>query len=227
MAILKSSTPTASTVLGIVAVALAASFFFWDSPFLLPLKVFTVYIHEACHALAALLTGGTPVALSVRLDESGVTQSLGGFFPLVSAAGYVGTACLGALLIALSRQPQLQKGLVTLLCGLLLYLTLTVLRPWQWEFWAGGMLVCAWGWFNYKKPLWAEYLNLFIGSFFCVYSVHDFQDFFYAVQYTDAGILAASWGLPFLAMPIALVWMGINLTMMYKALDYALKPNKL
>jgi hypothetical protein len=36
------------------AVALAL----WDTPFLLPFRLFVVMVHEVCHGAAALLTGG-------------------------------------------------------------------------------------------------------------------------------------------------------------------------
>ncbi len=218
-----AKTLTPSLVWLILGLAIVSSVLFWDTPFLLPLKIFTVYLHEVCHALAALLTGGVPVALSVRLDESGLTQARGGFFPLIAAAGYVGTAAIGALLIAASRHPWLQRSAVTLLCGLLLYLTVTALYPWQWEFWAGAGLAFGWLAINFLWPRLALGLNLFIGSFLCVYSVHDFGDFLYAVQSTDAGILANSWGLPFLAWPIALVWIALNVLMMGQALRYVLR----
>ncbi|WP_287129735.1 M50 family metallopeptidase [Candidatus Cyanaurora vandensis] len=214
-----------TTILVILGLALGCSLFLWDNPLLLPLKVFTVYIHEACHALASILTGGRPLTLQVSLNESGQVLSRGGFFPVVASGGYVGTAAIGAILIALSRHPYLQKAFVALLCGLLLYLTATVLQIWQWEFWAGALLAVSWLWFNLKVPQLALFLNLFIGSFLCVYSVHDFQDFFYAVQSTDAGILANGLGLPFLAWPIALIWIVLNLTMMSRAISYALKSH--
>ncbi len=214
-------TLSAPVILGIVGAALICSLFLWPYPILLPLKILAVYLHEACHALAAILTGGTPIQLSVRLDQSGHVLSSGGFFPLIAAAGYIGSASIGALLIALSRHPVGQKIFVTVLGGLLFFLTLSVIRPWQWEFWAGALFT--WGWItvNYQRPTLAQYLNLFMGSFLGLYALHEFNDFLYAVQYTDAGILANSWGLPFLAGPIALVWMLINLTMLYQALRYA------
>ncbi|WP_218081393.1 M50 family metallopeptidase [Anthocerotibacter panamensis] len=214
-------TPTA--IFSIVGLAALLSLFLWDSPFLLPLKLITVYLHEACHALASLLTGGVPFALSVSLNESGRTLSAGGFLPVVAAAGYVGTAAIGAALIALSRNPRTQQVFVLILCGLLLLLTVTVLKIWQWEFWAGALFALSWLWFNFRAQKLALYLNLFMGCFLCVYSLHDFLDFYYAVNATDAGILASSWGLPFLALPIALSWMAINLYLMVQALRLALR----
>ncbi len=206
-----------------IATAASICLFFWDYPAFYPLRILAVYLHEACHALASVMTGGTPVALSVSLDESGHTLSQGGFFPFVAAAGYIGTAVIGAILIALGRNPKAQEAFVTLLGILLLYLSLTVLRPWQWEFWAGLIFAGSWIWLNFVYRAVAKYFNLFMGSFLSIYALSDFRDFQYNVGATDAGILANSWGLPFLAWPIALVWMAITLAIMAGALRYLLK----
>ena len=43
-----------------------------------PLKIFVVFIHEASHALATVLTGGRVVSMVVTPWESGYVQSVGG-----------------------------------------------------------------------------------------------------------------------------------------------------
>jgi hypothetical protein len=184
-----SSPSKTMSIGGIVATLAAAAslcLFFWNYPVFFPLRILAVFLHEASHALAAILTGGTPIALAVNLDESGHTLSQGGFFPFVAAAGYIGTAVIGAILIALGRNPS-------------------------------------WIWLNFAYRAVAQYFNLFMGSFLSIYALSDFRDFQYNVGATDAGILANSWGLPFLAWPIALIWMAIILAIMAGALRYLLK----
>ena len=218
-----SKTISIGGIVATIATAASICLFFWDYPVFFPLRILAVFLHEASHALAAILTGGTPIALAVNLDESGHTLSQGGFFPFVAAAGYIGTAVIGAILIALGRNPRWQAAFVTGLGILLLYLAFTVLRPWQWEFWVGLVFAGSWIWLNFAYRAVAQYFNLFMGSFLSIYALSDFRDFQYNVGATDAGILANSWGLPFLAWPIALVWMAIILVIMAGALRYLLK----
>ena len=218
-----SKTISIGGIVATIATAASICLFFWDYPVFFPLRILAVFLHEASHALAAILTGGTPIALAVNLDESGHTLSQGGFFPFVAAAGYIGTAVIGAILIALGRNPRWQAAFVTGLGILLLYLAFTVLRPWQWEFWVGLVFAGSWIWLNFAYRPVAQYFNLFMGSFLSIYALSDFRDFQYNVGATDAGILANSWGLPFLAWPIALIWMAIILAIMAGALRYLLK----
>lgn len=74
---------------------------------LYPFKLFTTWVHECGHALAAVLVGGQVAALTIAPDTSGVTHSL---LPagrlsrgLVASAGYLGAAVVGCLLMAATR----------------------------------------------------------------------------------------------------------------------------
>jgi len=100
----------------------------WNMPyastFLYPFKLFVTCIHEACHALAARLTGGNVASISIAPDESGLTMSLGGFRPLVTMAGYLGTACFGGLLIWWGRKPEAARSVLQSIGVVIIALTL-------------------------------------------------------------------------------------------------------
>ncbi|MEB3198254.1 MAG: M50 family metallopeptidase [Candidatus Sericytochromatia bacterium] len=66
-------------------------------------QIFVTFIHEACHGLAAVLTGGTLVSLAVEADTSGRALTQGGFRPLILVAGYAGSCVWGAALLLASR----------------------------------------------------------------------------------------------------------------------------
>jgi len=68
-------------------------------PFLLPLKLLVVFIHETWHALAALATGGSVDEIVVRRDQSGLATFRGGWYTVIASAGYVGSSLTGALLL--------------------------------------------------------------------------------------------------------------------------------
>lgn len=84
--------------LATVAVAL----FFWNSPVLLPVKMFVVLLHEISHGLAALGTGGSLERLILLQDEGGLAFTRGGNQFLILSAGYLGSALWGAALLRLA-----------------------------------------------------------------------------------------------------------------------------
>ena len=62
------------------------------------------------------------------------------------------------------------------------------------------------------------------GVMLCLYSLYDFRtDLWYYTERTDAGILSAYWGIdplqvPYLAYLIALIWVLVSLSCMYRAM---------
>jgi hypothetical protein len=68
-----------------------------------PFFIFSTFIHETSHAIAAVATGGHVDSLTVRMNGSGITYTHGGVRFLISSAGYIGTSLAGGLLLILSR----------------------------------------------------------------------------------------------------------------------------
>ena len=64
-----------------------------------PFQLFGTFIHEAGHALAALLTGGRVESFVVNLDTSGYVRSRGGSRLITVSAGYPASALAGAALL--------------------------------------------------------------------------------------------------------------------------------
>ncbi len=99
--------------LGVVAltiVTVIVSLFFWNVPYLLPIKVFVVFLHELSHGLAAILTGGNVERLVLLEDQGGLAFTRGGNNFLISSAGYLGSALWGTLLMRLAWQrPAVQR----------------------------------------------------------------------------------------------------------------------
>ena len=197
---------------------------FWDTALIKPFRFFVVLVHEVNHAAAALLTGGEVVEIRTHWNESGHTLTKGGFFPLISAAGYVGSALWGALLMYTALYPQAQR--LVLLCigaacaGMTLYYT-----PWggidSVLGIGGGLVLCI---MACKSKRMASIGAVWMGVMLCLYSLYDFRtDLWYSPERTDAGILSAYWGLdplqvPYLAYLIALIWVLVSLSCMYRAM---------
>lgn len=82
----------------------------WIVPFLalltLPLVYLNTHIHELCHAIAGVISGGIVLDIEVHQIGSGETRIMGGMPLITGSAGYVGAALVGALLILNMRTPQ-------------------------------------------------------------------------------------------------------------------------
>lgn len=103
--------------------ATAGTAILWLIPYgdivLYPVRLFVTLIHEACHALVAILTGGSVHLIALSPNGNGLTETVGGLMVLVYAAGYTGTAVAGALaLLACRRSGSGSRVLATMaLCA--------------------------------------------------------------------------------------------------------------
>jgi hypothetical protein len=127
-----------------VAVSLVASLTPWADLLLYPFKLFTTWIHECGHAVAAVLVGGRVMSITIQPDTSGLTQSL---VPstrfargVVASAGYLGAAMVGCLLMAATR---VEKWAHVILLGVGVCMLVTVLL-WMRNLF-GVAAVVAWG----------------------------------------------------------------------------------
>lgn len=113
--------------LGVVAVATLITFGLSFIPFAAiltyPIQLFSTFIHEAGHVLAALLTFGSVKDMTVALDTSGLTHTAGGWRFAISSAGYLGTALFGALMLVSARSERAARWAMGLTGGLVLAIT--------------------------------------------------------------------------------------------------------
>lgn len=100
----------------------------WQIPIvnilLYPFRLFVTIVHEASHALMTILTGGRVASLTIAMDESGLTRSLGGFRPLVIMAGYLGSSIFGGLLIYFGRTPRNAKFVLFVIGAVIIALSI-------------------------------------------------------------------------------------------------------
>lgn len=89
-------------------VILIAVIALWNTDFIKPLKLFTVFLHELGHALMAFIFGHGIEALNISLDESGYTlvKSKGWFSSfMIANGGYIGSVLFSLLILYLKRTP--------------------------------------------------------------------------------------------------------------------------
>ena len=76
------------------------------------------YVHELCHAVAALLSGGYVHNIVIHPNASGETYTSGGIGWLISSAGYVGTALIGVLCIQYMRLHANSRTVLLFFCAI-------------------------------------------------------------------------------------------------------------
>jgi len=85
-----------------------------------PIRLFVTFIHEASHALVALLTGSSVQSLTVSPNgEGAVWSASANWFSavLTSSAGYLGTTAFGVLLLFLLRRAYSARAVLVSLAG--------------------------------------------------------------------------------------------------------------
>lgn len=75
----------------------------WDTPAVLPLKLFVVFLHEISHGIAAIATGGHIERIIIDADEGGACYCGGGSPFVTLSAGYLGSLGWGLTLLWLAR----------------------------------------------------------------------------------------------------------------------------
>jgi hypothetical protein len=111
--------PHQSALLAAILVAAVSSLIPFIQVLLLPLGYLNTHLHEMCHALVAIATGGQVEEILVNVNGSGVTPVEGGLMPLIASAGYMGSTVLGAAMISIGSTPNRAKGVLGAIAGLL------------------------------------------------------------------------------------------------------------
>merc|ERR1712032_1626831 len=87
---------------------------------LYPFSIFSTWIHELCHGLAAIMVGGSISKIMIYPDATGLAYTYAnpdraGF---IASAGYQGTAVIGCLLLLFIRTehgPRLGTMIIALM----------------------------------------------------------------------------------------------------------------
>ena len=93
----------------ILAAIALCSFFFWDSFFIYPIKIFVVLSHEISHGLATIFTGGKLQSILLTSTLGGATYTIGGNKFVIASAGYLGSLSFGVLLFISGYNTNVRK----------------------------------------------------------------------------------------------------------------------
>jgi len=118
----------------ITVLAFVAVYILWNvrslDVIVYPLRLFVTYIHEASHALAAIITGGSVIGFTVSANGSGLAITAGGSRAFILPAGYLGAALFGSMLFFLvNRIPRYVRGLAVFIGGFMVVFTIMFARP--------------------------------------------------------------------------------------------------
>jgi hypothetical protein len=205
-----------------VAVALV-TYALWQSPLLLPLKLFTVFLHETSHGLAAVASGGSIERIELSADQAGLCVTRGGSRFLVASAGYLGSLGFGLALLWLGARSRYDRALVAMLGAATLALTLGYVRTafgFAYGLAAGLALLAVAAWL----PAEASDLVLrVLGTVSALYAIWDVAAdvLLRDVPGSDAHALAELTGLP--APLWGLAWIGVSLVLLATVLRSSMK----
>lgn len=156
-------------------------------------QIFLTFVHEASHGLAAVVTGGSLISLSIQPDGSGTALTRGGVRPIILVAGYAGSCLSGAALLLAVRNRGWERGVCLGLAVMLAVITLGYVRSW-FGFGAGLLMAAGFAWVGLRGAGWQLSLLL---SFLAVRSLlNSFYDLVSLVRQaqgphvTDAALLS-------------------------------------
>lgn len=201
---------------------------------LYPFALFGTWVHELCHALAALAVGGSVDHIKIFSDTSGLAWTAPGGrlqHAVVASAGYTGTALGGALLLLFRRRALAGRiGLIVLGAAMMLSALVWVRNGFGTPaiLVLGGALLAA-GW-KLPREL-SGWLFTFLATVTSLDAVTSIQTLFGATHLvngepssTDARTVGELLLVPWFAWAAA--WLVLALVCAYVGLRYALPSSE-
>ncbi len=108
----------------------AVVFALWQTPVITPLKILIVFLHEISHGVAAWLTGGEVISISVSPRQGGLTTTRGGSLFVIFSAGYVGSLLIGVVVFLIALKSKADRALMAVLGGATLLIAAFYIREW-------------------------------------------------------------------------------------------------
>lgn len=207
-----------------ILVYFVALWWFWDSSFIYPVKIFVVFLHEVSHGIAAVLTGGFIQKIVLEPAQGGACYCPGGSAFLTLTAGYLGSLLWGCLLVIvglkLGRWSRSTAGVIGVATALL---TVFYVRG---SFGLGfGLLFALFmlGSARFLPIAVNRALIVMLGLTSCMYALLDIKsDVLDRPELqSDARMLAELTGVPTVAWGV--VWIGIGLVMCFLLLRPAMR----
>ncbi|CAM8981115.1 hypothetical protein QQ045_029558 [Rhodiola kirilowii] len=150
----------------------------WRTVIITPFKLITVFLHEASHAIACILTCGHVEGITVYGNEGGATTTRGGIYWLILPAGYLGSSFWGMVLILASTKILTAKIAAGCL-GAALLIVLFIAKNWTLRGLCIGFILfigIVWVLQELTQVRILRYIIMFIGVMNSLFSVYDIYD---------------------------------------------------
>jgi hypothetical protein len=190
----------------------------------IPLKLYRTAIHEGWHGIITLVSGGSIINMKLNLNGSGSLTHIGGIDVLISPAGYIGCALTGSLLVISSRREIAAKFLLLIISFIVMILGVLYIDNFLSIAFISSIIVSIGIVYITIKTDFSNHVAIFLGTILAVGSFEDIKTIvLYIPHETDAGILAQSFGLDFLALPIAFIFAMICMSIWWLSIKYIMK----
>ncbi len=218
----------------LLAAIYVAVVFLWETPWVYPLKLVVVFLHEISHGAAAILTGGSVLEIHVARAEAGHCITQGGNGPLIYSAGYLGSLLFGVVLLLLSTRARASQP-VSALMGVLLLGVAAALIPWDGSRFGkvfgvltGGLFIAL----SMAPAIWSATALRIVAVTSCLYAITDIKsdvldrpgiesDATRLAAVTD--ISATTWGAAWIVLSLAVTsiafWLAVTAPPMKKSVD--------
>jgi hypothetical protein len=190
----------------------------WQTPYIAPLKLLVVFLHELSHALATWFTGGKVVEFVVSASQSGHVISAGGSRFIILSAGYLGSLLFGLLFYAVSRRRTASNLTLGLLSALVLVVSIFFSGTLYTVIFAGVIAVLLLGLLKYAKTAVKQVALLVFAAASMIYVPLDiWQDtIIHSGSRSDARMLAQEIG--GVTFMWGIIWFVISLYFIYLTL---------
>lgn len=199
-----------------------AVWFLWYTPFVYPLKLFVVLLHEISHGLVAVVTGGTIQGIQITPDQGGLCRCPGGDAFLTLTAGYLGSLLWGGLMFwGAQRLGARSKWLTGAIGALVLIIAVLFVRNgfgMAFSLGFGAALIAAARWVGTEGN---RIVLAVLGLTSCLYAVLDIKsDILDRPQLlSDARLLSELTAVPTVVWGV--VWIGTALAFCWLLLRWA------
>ena len=205
---------------------------------LYPIKMFTVFLHEMSHGLMAVINGG-------QITQIHFDPHIGGYCAykinptfikntLVASAGYLGSIFWGCLILYTSIRKHWDKAINIFIGIVMLIVTILFAR----DLFSIVFTLLFGGFMFLSGTKFSDEVNSFIlryiGVVSCLYAFFDIpEDLIFrtvgndpVLGSSDSFVIAQSMGMPFLSVPIGILWLILSALALYFTLKITFKTEE-
>ncbi|MCU7490986.1 MAG: M50 family metallopeptidase [Ignavibacteria bacterium] len=203
------------TEIFLLTAVVIAAFFFWNSFVTFPVKLLVVLLHESSHGVMTLLTGGRIIEMQITYQLGGACVAKGGNPLIIAPAGYIGSALLGALIFASTKNFNFSRAVCDVLALVFLLLVILYIKTIFGVLFTLGFCLL----FFLSPRFLPNFIHFFllrtIGIMSCLYVIIDIkEDLLTSASQTntDAGVLARATHIPAMGWGVIMFIVSVTVT---------------